>query len=178
MSLSDVAASIDAHNRQLALKDAYGHLAPEKNKPYKGIIHIFESAFGKQCGLDYSFNGLDSSPWLYEFIQREVSDWRLPYYGLYKWETSFRNYKLTGKPVLVYKTDETAILDPYWHSATKEYGEDGKPTGWENTITKWISLDGQPKRFSKTPVNIKFGRTFNQKLFDYHHHNKFGEIKI
>ena len=54
MSLADIAATIDSRNRQLALRDAYGHLAPVKNKSYKGIIHIFESAFSKQCGVGWS----------------------------------------------------------------------------------------------------------------------------
>ena len=49
-----------------AREDTWGHLKPQNDKVYHGWIEVSQSAFGDGCLHNIGFEGLDSSPWLYD----------------------------------------------------------------------------------------------------------------
>jgi hypothetical protein len=103
MAYSEVFAPIEAHNRECVRQDTFGHLAPEKNRSYKGRILFIKSAFcsGSITIVNYDFVGLESSPWLYDAVYDELDKFDgLNEGSVYEWHTTFRNYRFYGKPFL------------------------------------------------------------------------------
>jgi hypothetical protein len=99
-------APIDAHNREVINQQTWGHLAPLKNTSYKGIVLFTKSAYrsGTIDLLDTKFNDLEDSPWLYDFLHEHL--YTLPdieYGAVYQLNCTFRNYRIYGKPKLIYK---------------------------------------------------------------------------
>lgn len=104
MSLATAFAPAEAAFREKVMEHTWGHLAPKKNKTYRGHI-----TWVLGCGYEYSdlnptvleceLDGMSDSPWFYDAIRRflqEVVD-RKHAPGIFKWEGTFRNYKFTGK---------------------------------------------------------------------------------
>jgi hypothetical protein len=95
-----------AESKQLVMQDTWGHLAPEKNKSYKGSILFCKSAFGggNTSLIDFNFAFLDSSPWLYDFIEEHIQNIsNSEDGGIYQINCTIRNYRLYGKPTLLHK---------------------------------------------------------------------------
>ena len=105
-SWAETFAPIQARNFEIVRQDTWGHLAPKKNKSYKGTILFAISGFGG-CSknpvlIDYDFKELDSSPWLYDAVKDLLFDRseELETGKVYKWDTTFRNYHFYGSPKL------------------------------------------------------------------------------
>lgn len=100
-SWAKIFAPIDPANRQAALANTWGHLAPEKNKTYKGEVLFCQSAYngGSLTLIDTKFD-LESSPWFYDSINEYINSFQNLSDGVvYKINATFRNYKWWGKPV-------------------------------------------------------------------------------
>jgi hypothetical protein len=102
MGLQHVAASIDAMTKTLVMNATWGHLAPERNKTYRGKIIWalgcgYESSDLNPTVLLCEFKGLSDSPWFYdamiEFLQELVERGT----GVWQWEGTFLNYTWCGK---------------------------------------------------------------------------------
>lgn len=69
------------------IHDTFGHLAPEPDRVYTGYILFTHGCYGDLTVIDWKFadaqGELESSPWIYEDIQRVVGDMVLP-----PWETA------------------------------------------------------------------------------------------
>lgn len=102
MGLQHVAPSIYAMNKTIVMNATWGHLAPERNKTYRGKV-----IWALGCGYNHSdlnptvllcdFGDLPDSPWFYDalidFLQELVERGT----GLWQWEGTFRNYSWCGK---------------------------------------------------------------------------------
>jgi hypothetical protein len=100
-TIADVFAPVEAHYRAQVLKATWGHLAPAKNKTYRGHAIFAFGCFGSDClnptVLECEI-GLDSSPWFYdaliEFLGTFGGDDATG--GVYRWDGTFRNYEFKG----------------------------------------------------------------------------------
>lgn len=114
MSLPDVWAQIAADQRNMVLRETWGHLAPKKNKTYKGrivyAIGCYDSGNLNPTALVADFEDLSDSPWFYDALQEFMRDiaWRIaeknagtPTYNepgeVYEWVGTFRNYEFKGR---------------------------------------------------------------------------------
>lgn len=121
-TLGHTLAGIDYHNHREQLKDTWGHLAPKKNKTYRGRVVYAIGCFGDDklnpTVIDYDFGDLASSPWFYEALHEFLGDGDAPngYDGhsymigglrndegcVYEWTGTMRNYNFTGQRRLVF----------------------------------------------------------------------------
>lgn len=104
------------------MKMTWGHLAPERNKTYRGKVIWalgcgYESSDLNPTVLSCEFESLPDSPWFYdaliEFLQELVERGT----GIWQWEGTFRNYswcgKLTEIPVIgLKKYDKNSLTGP------------------------------------------------------------------
>lgn len=117
-TFGDTLAIIDYGNHREQLKNTFGHLAPKKNKLYRGRIVYAVGCFGND-GLNPTvivseFGDLQSSPWFYEAIQELLNKGKNPSGGydghsymigglrndegcVYEWTGTMRNYEFTGQ---------------------------------------------------------------------------------
>lgn len=105
-SWAETLAPIQARDKENVMQSTFGHLAPLKNTSYKGVILFTKSAYrsGTIDLIDTKFNDLDDSPWLYDFIHEHLYTFSdLEYGAVYQLTCTFRNYRLYGKPKLIYK---------------------------------------------------------------------------
>lgn len=106
MGLAHAFAPIDAAYRAEVLADTWGHLAPSKNRVYKGYILFAVGCFGNDplnpTVLEYELNNrtlgsLDSSPWFFSALQDFLSDLETETGKVYRFDGTFRNYEFDGK---------------------------------------------------------------------------------
>jgi hypothetical protein len=116
MSLAHVGAKIEADNRRIVMAATWGHLAPERNKTYRGHIvwalGIHGSDYLNPMVLECEMGDLPSSPWFYEamndFLGEVHKEKNGKYWScsereaetsgrIYRWDGSFRNYSWCGK---------------------------------------------------------------------------------
>lgn len=113
MPWTDAFAPVEAKYREDVLQDTWGHLAPKKNKTYRGYltfaIGCYDHGSSNPTPLKVQFPGLDHSPWLYDFIHEQLQNWqngkgrrrrtkeRFAVGHVYRFDGVFRNYKLSGK---------------------------------------------------------------------------------
>lgn len=105
-SWAETFAPIDAANREKINQATWGHLAPVKNTSYKGQILFTSTAYnsGTIILIDSSFENLDDSPWLYDFIHEWLNKCQNIEHGaVYQLNCTFRNYRLYGNPKLIHK---------------------------------------------------------------------------
>lgn len=104
MGLRDIAPFIDHDVRERVMQETWGHLAPKKNKTYKGRIvwacGVFDSGDLNPTAIYFNLKELNSSPWSYlainEFMQNQPKQFRKE--GcIYEWTGTFRNYVFEGK---------------------------------------------------------------------------------
>lgn len=103
-TFGDTLASIDAHNCREQLKETWGHLAPVKNRTYKGRVVYAVGCFGDDelnpTPLVADFRGLDSSPWFYEALCEFIGELEGNESGcVYEWTGTLRNYESTALPL-------------------------------------------------------------------------------
>lgn len=82
---------------QSVMIDTFGHLAPEKNKTYRGTMLIAKSAFKEREAeiIDFKFdNDLESSPWLFEVLERYVKNFRIKEGHVHEINIKIKNFKV------------------------------------------------------------------------------------
>lgn len=101
-TMAEIFAPVEAKYRAAIMADTWGHLAPKRNRTYRGFIVFAIGCFGDDhlnpTPLSCDFKGLDSSPWFYDammdFLQsldkgeHEGTVWRF--------DGTFRNYEFSG----------------------------------------------------------------------------------
>lgn len=99
-TMTDAFAPVEAHYRAKAMQATWGHLAPRKNKSYRGYIAFALGCY--DCGhlnptpLACEFKGLDDSPWFYQAVNEFLESLGGKAGEVYRWEGIFRNYEFTG----------------------------------------------------------------------------------
>jgi hypothetical protein len=114
-AIADAFAPVEAAYRVAVMKDTWGHLAPKKNKTYRGRIVFAVGIYGSDelnpTVIHCHFDGLDDSPWFFDtlsdFLQEGQSDLggserRFPEGAVYQFDGTFRNYAFKGKFKRVY----------------------------------------------------------------------------
>lgn len=76
-TMAEVFAPVQAIHRARILADTWGHLAPKKNRTYRGYVVFALGCFGSD-----SLNPT--------VLECELEG------GVYRWEGAFRNYKFAG----------------------------------------------------------------------------------
>jgi len=108
MSIASVMASIENINKEIVMQDTWGHLAPSKNKTYKGFFTFAAGCFGSlsPIALSFEFSELDSSPWLYGALQEFLFSLKVESGIIYRFEGTIRNYTFKGKISQILNTKE------------------------------------------------------------------------
>lgn len=98
-TFADVWAPVEAHYRAQVMEATWGHLAPRKNKTYRGHITFALGCFGSDhlnpTALECEI-GLDSSPWFFEAMEDFLRSLGGEEGAVYRWEGAFRNYEFKG----------------------------------------------------------------------------------
>ena len=104
--LADAFAPAEAKYQEQVMQSTWGHLAPEKNKTYRGFI-IFAIGYYDDLNpmpLNVRFKGLNDSPWFYEALtefigkpQWNTSRKKFKSGGVYRFDGTFNNYKFRGR---------------------------------------------------------------------------------
>ncbi len=99
-SIHDAFAVAEEHYATLVMKDTWGHLAPKKNKTYKGRIVYAVGCFGSDdlnpTPIVCEFDGLDGSPWFFDAINEFIQSQDNNPGCVYEFKGGFRNYHFTG----------------------------------------------------------------------------------
>jgi hypothetical protein len=101
-TIEDVFAPIEAKYKADIMKNTWGHLAPKKNKVYKGKIVYAVGCFGNDSlnptVLVCNFKELDSSPWFFNALTDFIHSLKLKEEGcVYEFEGYFKNYVFVGR---------------------------------------------------------------------------------
>lgn len=99
-SWAQVMGPVLAHQKQICLRETWGHLAPEKNTSYKIDILFCYTEYGNlgTVLIDTKLgNGLEDSPWLYDAINDYIQSFEVPS-GVYIISGTFRNFRFYGRP--------------------------------------------------------------------------------
>ena len=98
MSMADAFAPVDAKHKDNVMQSTWGHLAPKKNKSYKGTIVFAIGCYGNSTTvLSVEFKDLDDSPWLYEAIHEFLFEQDTEVGNVYMFTGALKNYKFVGK---------------------------------------------------------------------------------
>lgn len=98
-------APAEMEHKNKVLKDTWGHLAPNRNKIYRGHIVFTITTYGDMVIIDKSFVDLPDSPWFFDAMNEFVfEDWRsLPEGAVLRWEGTFKNYRFEGLTTTIYQ---------------------------------------------------------------------------
>lgn len=99
-TMADAWAPVQALYHEQVARATWGHLAPRKNKAYRGYVVFalgcYDSGELNPTPLACEFAGLDDSPWFYEAINDFIQTFGGEPGDIYRWEGSFRNYAFKG----------------------------------------------------------------------------------
>lgn len=95
-TFAEAFAPTEAHNKEKLIEATWGHLAPKKNKSYRGFIVFSIAANGLYCLIDYDFKNLDDSPWLFDALQDFIGDNAKERGRIYRFNGTFRNFVFDG----------------------------------------------------------------------------------
>jgi hypothetical protein len=112
-NLGEALEYAEAPYREAVKVETWGHLAPKKNRTYKGRVVFGIGVFGDDelnpCVLVSEFKGLDSSPWFYDCLTEFLSDLQCKKPRtdrdngkVFEWVGTFRNYEMNGKIRLLF----------------------------------------------------------------------------
>ncbi len=114
-SWAQTLAPILAHQRQIALRETWGHLAPAKNVSYKYkmIFTVSEYDSGTIDIIQFRSedDNLPDSPWLYDSMHayvRSLVEHKTPC-GVYLLEGTFRNFRWWGRPKFLIDIDNVYL---------------------------------------------------------------------
>jgi hypothetical protein len=97
----DAFIPIEHDNREIMKQNTWGHLAPKKNKTYKGRIVFVAGIFGSDhlnpVSTYCEFDDLDSSPWFFDHLEDFMRSTKPKAGVVYEFLGTFRNYKFKGK---------------------------------------------------------------------------------
>lgn len=106
--IADAFAEVEARFKEEVMEDTWGHLAPLKNRVYRGRVVYAVGCFGtpnpniivsefKTC----DGKELDGSPWFYNSIHDFINT--LPHEAgcVYEFKGTFRNYQYNGTVKLI-----------------------------------------------------------------------------
>lgn len=99
-TIQDAFAPVYAEYQMCVIEDTWGHLAPIRNKKYRG--HIVFAAGQYDCGdlnptaIESEFDGLENSPWEYEAVTNFMRVQKVECGKVYRFDGYFRNYKFVG----------------------------------------------------------------------------------
>ena len=103
MSMQTFAIALEAAEapyREVIFRETYGHLAPDKNRTYRGHVTFAVGCFGSDnlnpTAMECEFGDLESSPWFFDAIQELLRSQEVEVGCVYRWDGSFRNYKFRG----------------------------------------------------------------------------------
>lgn len=89
-------ASIEAHQKAVAISQTWGHLAPKPQTEYKGTIIFTLTAFGETCLIDFNFEDLEASPWLnldiLDYITAHTNKCKKDF-AVFKWNGMYKKFK-------------------------------------------------------------------------------------
>lgn len=109
MGLQDVFPAIEQSNRNIALQNTFGHLAPKKSKIYKGRLVFAVGCFGNDnlnpTALFCEFDGLDSSPWFFDAMTEFMEAQKVDEGCVYEFRGTFTNYEFKGHIKLLLNTN-------------------------------------------------------------------------
>lgn len=97
MPWTDAFAPIEKENKRIVMENTWGHLAPQKNKTYLGFITFCWASDGTLCPIDYDFDGLEGSPWLYDAIIDFIKENAKEQGKVYRFDGTIKNYKFKGE---------------------------------------------------------------------------------
>jgi len=101
-TISDAFAPEEARFKAQIMDMTWGHLAPKRNKLYRGHIVFAVGCFGdgslNPVALSCEFKGLDSSPWFFDAMSEFISQYggEDNEGGVFRFEGAFKNYEFTG----------------------------------------------------------------------------------
>ncbi len=104
-TMDQVWAPIQARYAEQVARETWGHLAPHKNKTYRG--HVLFAIGCYDCGelnptVLAAEMGIDDSPWFYDALTeflgegQHIETQRFQVGKVYRFEGSFRNYVFRG----------------------------------------------------------------------------------
>lgn len=100
MPWTDVFAPVESRYRSEIAKETWGHLAPEKNRTYRGHIIFAIGCFGSDelnpTALECEFGKLESSPWFFDSLMGFMQSFKTEIGSVYRWDGSVRNYTFKG----------------------------------------------------------------------------------
>jgi hypothetical protein len=100
-TIADAFAPAEAHYKAEVMSNTWGHLAPHKNKTYRGHIVFAVGCFGSDhlnpTALECEFKGLDSSPWFFDAMQNFLRNMETSEGHVYRFDGTFRNYEFKGR---------------------------------------------------------------------------------
>lgn len=104
-TMAEVFAPVEARYHAQVLKETWGHLAPIKNRKYKGHIIWALGCFGSEhlnpTVLQYDLKGVDgndleSSPWFFDAMIDFLQEQSRAEGTLWRFDGFFRNYEFVG----------------------------------------------------------------------------------
>jgi len=100
MSFASACRSWQAANVEAVYAATWGHLAPTKNKTYRGHIVWALGCLGSDdlnpTIMELEMGDLDSSPWLFKNMTDFLASHSREGGALFRFDGSFRNYKWKG----------------------------------------------------------------------------------
>lgn len=98
-SMDQAWAPITAHYRAEVFKATWGHLAPRKNKTYRGQVTFALGCYGSdelnptvlECTIE-----IDDSPWFFDAMIEFLESLKGEGGGVYRWDGTFKNYDFKG----------------------------------------------------------------------------------
>lgn len=104
-TISDVFAPVEALYKAKVMEDTWGHLAPKKNKTYRGRIVYAIGCFGNgplnPTPLVCEFKNLESSPWFFSVMNDFIGSQKSESGCVYEFKGAFRNYEFRGTITLI-----------------------------------------------------------------------------
>jgi hypothetical protein len=99
-TMADAFAPAEARYRAEVMEHTWGHLAPQKNKTYRGHVIFALGCFGSDylnpTVLVCELGNLGSSPWFFDALIEFLQSLGGTAGGVYRFDGAFRNYKFKG----------------------------------------------------------------------------------
>lgn len=100
-NIAEAFALAEARYKAAVMEETWGHLAPKKNKTYKGFIVFAVGCYGNDplnpVILLCEFKDLDASPWFFDAMSDFLANHKEEIGNVYRFDGSFRNYLFKGK---------------------------------------------------------------------------------
>jgi hypothetical protein len=104
-TIADVFVPVEAKYKAEVMANTFGHLAPKKNRTYKGRVVYAVGCFGNDdlnpTTLVCDFKGLDSSPWFYNTLMEFIGKQKFEPGCAFEFKGTFRNYEFKGTITMI-----------------------------------------------------------------------------